>query len=116
MQVKPMAIRRRLQRLVRAMKALKLEKMTLEELKAERRRLAPVLREGSATIEDAKRFMSACSLIQFMNTALQQANDFNAGRKVDGSAFDSPNNDSSTAGSHNPPYATAGSLNSKPKG
>jgi len=67
---------------------LKLEKMTLDELKAERRRLVPMLRDGGATIEDAKRFMSASSLIQFMNTAVQQANEFNANRKLDGTAID----------------------------
>lgn len=61
--------------------------MTLEELKAERRKLVPMLREGKATIEDAKRFMSANSLIAFMNTAIQQAKAFNAGRNLDGSAF-----------------------------
>jgi len=62
--------------------------MTMDELKAERCRLVPMLREGSATIEDAKRFMSAASLIHFMNTAMQQANEFNANRKLDGTAID----------------------------
>lgn len=70
---------------------MKLEKMTIEELKSERRRLAVLIREGSATLESAKLFMSACSLIQFMNSAAQQANEFSAGRRLDGSAFDSPN-------------------------
>lgn len=67
---------------------LKLEKMTLDELKAERRRLGPLLRDGSATVEDAKRFNSALNLIQLMNGAIQRAKEFNANRNADGSAFD----------------------------
>lgn len=69
---------------------LKLEKMTLEELKAERRGLSLLIRDGSATVEDAKRFNSALNLIQLMNGAMQRANEFNANRKADGSAFDGP--------------------------